>query len=487
MEHIETDVAIIAAGLSGLAAAISSAECGASVCVCEKWQVTGGAGNMGMGPLAIDTPQQRRQLYNIEVDKAFDMFMEYTHWRVDAQLVRKYFDLSADTISWLMDMGVRFRVAKYFPQSEATWHQVIDDNGDSTSGSSATTVRLMTQRAVELGVNIHLETPVQSILVDEGHVRGFIAQKSNGDLLEVRSKAVIIATGGFGDNVELIEKKLGYKWGDDFFGIRVPGLAGDGIRMAIEAGAAESEVNIEMIARMASLATGQLAYPEINAVFCQPNLLVNLQGERFFNEEMFSNATFAGNAISLQKGRVAFMVLDEAIKKRYMRNGLDLVRQLFQDMEFSDFDKHFASELEMGNGDLFMADTLEALAGSMGVEIAGFVATVEEYNSMCKSRDEKLCKRSSFMNQIKRAPFYAARFFPSCYGTLGGIKVNHRLEVLTPEHEPIPGLYASGTDACSIFGDSYMFLLPGNTMGFALNSGRMAGENAESYARRLLD
>jgi len=74
--------------------------------------------------------------------------------------------------------------------------------------------------------------------------------------------------------------------------------------------------------------------------------------------------------------------------------------------------------------------------------------------------------------------------FTSGYGSLGGIKINHKTEVLDKNWDPLPGLYAAGTDACTIYGDSYVFVLPGNTMGFALNSGRMAGENAAEYIKK---
>jgi succinate dehydrogenase/fumarate reductase flavoprotein subunit len=78
-------------------------------------------------------------------------------------------------------------------------------------------------------------------------------------------------------------------------------------------------------------------------------------------------------------------------------------------------------------------------------------------------------------------PHFAGRYFPTGYGTLGGIKINHKTEVLTKDYEVIRGLYAVGTDTCGIYGDSYAFVLPGNTIGFAVNSGRIAGENVLEY------
>ena len=81
--------------------------------------------------------------------------------------------------------------------------------------------------------------------------------------------------------------------------------------------------------------------------------------------------------------------------------------------------------------------------------------------------------------------YYACRHMPSAYGSLGGIKINHKTEVLDKNWPVISGLYAAGTDACTIFGDSYVFVLPGNTMGFALNCGRIAGENGAAFLKTL--
>ena len=125
MKTLQADVVVIACGPSGLAAAISAAESGMSVIALEKAINTGGAANMGMGPLGLNTTIQTQELSNVTVDKAFRMFMEYTHWRVDANLVKQYFEKSADTIAWLQDMGVEFfKASRYFPGSEATWHIV---------------------------------------------------------------------------------------------------------------------------------------------------------------------------------------------------------------------------------------------------------------------------------------------------------------------------------------------------------------------------
>ena len=67
------------------------------------------------------------------------------------------------------------------------------------------------------------------------------------------------------------------------------------------------------------------------------------------------------------------------------------------------------------------------------------------------------------------------------YGTVGGIRINENCEACGADFLPIPGLYAAGADSCNIYNDSYMFLLPGNSMGYAVNTGRIAGMEAAEY------
>jgi fumarate reductase flavoprotein subunit len=90
-------------------------------------------------------------------------------------------------------------------------------------------------------------------------------------------------------------------------------------------------------------------------------------------------------------------------------------------------------------------------------------------------------KPHRYLRPVDTPRFYAGRLYPGGYGSLGGIRINHKAEVLDKSWDVIPGLYAAGTDACTIYGDSYVFILPGDTMGFALNTGRIAGENAAKY------
>ena len=124
MAQLKTDVVVIAAGAAGLPASIAAAQSGAKVVVFEKGATTGGTGSMGMGPFGVESRLQRLKQMGPDRDQAFKMFMDYTHWRVDARLVRAYIDKAATTIDWLESLGVEFvEPAAYFPggSSRGIW------------------------------------------------------------------------------------------------------------------------------------------------------------------------------------------------------------------------------------------------------------------------------------------------------------------------------------------------------------------------------
>ncbi len=479
MKKMETDVIVVAAGPSGLAAAAQAAENGARVKVFEKANTVGGAANMGMGPLGIGTKQQKDMMVDVDVEKAFKMFMEYTHWRVDANMVKKYFENSANTITWLEDMGVEFAGAyKYFPKSEATWHIVAVNGGIGRNGGAIMNKAIM-EYAKSNGAEFYLETPVKKILKEDGKVCGILAAGPDGEEIECRGKAVIVCTGGAGDNPEMIHELTGYTFRQDMFNFAIPGLKGEGMKMAWEVGAAHGPVSFEMIYVLPNSDFGPDCVP---AVFMQPNLMVNQDGVRFINEEQMQNTTFTGNAIALQKGRVGYSIIDASIARYYKRNGVDVANFVHHPDDVADFDDVVDQYVKEGNPDIFKADTLEELAKQIGVCPEKLQETVDEYNAMCDSADTHFYKPRHFMKPIKKGPFYAGKFRPGAYGTLGGIRIDLDGHVLDAEHAAIPGLYAAGTDTCEIYGDSYMFLLPGNTMGYCLNTGRFAGEAAAAYA-----
>lgn len=486
MKQIQTDVIVVAAGLSGLASAIAARENGAEVVVFEKSNTTGGAANMGMGPLGIGSPIQKEQLISLTPGEAFRKHMYFTHYRVDARLVRDYYYKSGETIEWLMDMGVEFagvqrafsapENTRAYSDGEFTWHVVKPEGGGAPGPRSATSMtKKMTQRANELGVTFHMETPIHKIIMEDGKAVGVLAKAKDGEEIEACGKAVIIATGGFGDNPQMIKEETGYEFGKTIFNFAIPGMKGDGLKMAWEAGAGHVPCSMELMYQLPD----NVNHFILDGAFRQPCLWVNRNGQRFMPEDQIGNTTFTGNAISTQPGQIAYSIFDSKMLKKYKKKGSDIVSHVHPHDLFDHFDEQWESDLANGYESITQADTIEDLAEKAGIDVAGFVEQVEEYNEMCEGGyDEIFEKDRRYMQPIEKGPFYCCRQNVGAYGSLGGVLINYKTQVMTQASKVITGLYCVGTDACNIYGDSYPFVLPGNTMGFCLNSGRIAGENA---------
>lgn len=493
----EADVIIIGGGASGITAAVAAAEKDASVIVLEKGSTTGGAANMGMGFFAVESKYQKAQMVDLTQEDAFKFFMEYTHWRADARLVRKYIAQSADTIDWVETLGVEFLGSfKYFATSKQTWHVVKTPGSNAPAERAASNLyKALTDRAGELGVKILYRTKATKIVTQDGRVTGVEWVDENGATTFGESNAVIVSTGGFGNNVKMLHDQLGYDWGKDLHSFRIPGVDGDGLSMLWETGAGQTGSTMELTYTTPGVTD---VYKTISETMRQPNLMVNLDGQRFINEEIMNNTVYTGNSVARQRQRAAFTIIDDSIIDDYRKKGLDYVTFHHNVKTVDKWDKEVdayvsgASVEASGLSDLHSDDqkhekefwvctSLDEVAAVTGINAATLKATVAEYNEFCASADDQFFKPYKYLRPLKGSTFYVARHFPAGYGSLGGVNVNDKMEVLNTAGFKIGGLYASGTDACNIFGDSYCFYLPGNTMGFAINSGRMAGYNAVDY------
>lgn len=494
---LEADVIVIGGGASGITAAVAAAEKDAKVIVLEKGSTTGGAANMGMGIFAVESKYQKAQLVDFTKEDAFNLLMNYTHWRVDARLVRKYIEQSSDTIDWLETMGVEFLGAyKYFNKSTQTWHVVKTRGSNAPAERAASNMfRALTERAEELGVQIMYNTKATKILKEDGYVSGVELVNADGEMVTAECNAVIVATGGFGDNPKMIHEILGYEWGKDLHSFRIPGVQGEGLKMLWDAGAGETQPTMELTFTTPGVTD---VFKTVSETMRQPNLMVNLDGNRFINEEIMNNTVYTGNAISLQRERMAFTLIDDSIVDTYRKTGLDYVTVHHNIKTIDKWDKEIKGYLsgeasesaglsELHNEDqkhqvnVYAADTLEELCEMTGINLKNLKVSIEEYNKGCTESDEMFFKKHKYMKPLKGGKYYIARHYPAGYGSLGGVKTSDKMEALDPSGIKIPGLYASGTDACNIYGDSYCFFLPGNTMSFAINSGRMAAYNAVEY------
>jgi fumarate reductase flavoprotein subunit len=476
----EADVAVIGSGVSGLAAALTAGEGGAKVIVFEKQRSLGGTSNFFDGIFAVESEIQRKQYITYSRDDAFKTIMEYSHWRANARLVRAFVDESGPTISWLQKNGVEFTEAGIcMPDAPRTYHVV--------KGQGAAVVKALVTNAKERGVELRTGTPVKKILREGNSVSGVIAEENEEEVM-VAARAVVIASGGYANNKEWIKKYTGWDLDMNLIPIGNIDKMGDGIRMAWEAGAAEDGMGVVEIFRVGPIGPGFDMKNHVELVAAQPNLWVSPQGERFCDESITFYDTSVGNANARYKEGFTWTLFDESIKKQIVEKGTD--RSMGMDNPPGtrpvNFDRELNAALEAGTTEVFVASSVEDLADKIGIEPAVLKATVEEYNGFCaKGHDDLFAKDRKFLRPLTGPKFYAVRSRTVFLGTLGGIKINQRTEVIDKKGKIIPGLYAVGFDAAGMWGDGYSIKgSTGASAGFAINSGRIAGRNALRFIGR---
>lgn len=466
---LKADVAVVGAGGAGLAAALTLAEGGAKVIVFEKMPFVGGSTNFAEGIFAVESRFQRSLQIGRDREEAFKDHMEFTHWRANPRLVKVFIDKSAETIEWLLERGVKIENPRnIYPDSERTWHVIPGFGKDLVQ---ALYKRLKDNENAE----IYLQTPGKELKMAKGRVAGIVAENRKGDVIQANTKAVIIATGGFANDKEMLKKYLGST--TNLKPIGNVGKTGDGIKMAWAVGAASDGLDCIELA-VPCLKKGKQKF---TAVLKQPFLWINLDGERFFDESCLEFA-YIGNAILRQREQTIFAIFDENMKKHMMEKGIEIPVGIYKPTgtKLKDLDTQIEEGIK--NGEVFVADSIKGLAKKMGVPEKRFLATVEQYNKFCRQNiDEDYYKHHKYLHPIEKQKFYAYRGVLSFVGTLGGIKINHKTEVINDNWEVIPGLYAGGMDAGGLYGDTYAIVNTGGSLGFAINSGRIAGETALEY------
>ncbi len=497
MKRFKADILVLSAGTAGLPAAVTAVEGGASVIVLEKTGRIGGTANRGNDIFGVESRFQQAYPPVMTKKEAFETHMEWTHWRVDAQLVSAFINKSGSTIDWLEDLGVEFHPPREGPggmRAGGTLRIKGEPPGPRQIGQAAAMAKILARRARDLGVRFFMKTPAQKILKRGGRIVGVMAVNENGGEVRVEAKAVIIATGGFAANKEWVKKYTGYEEGKNFVALQKAGIKGDGLRMAWEVGAAASPMMIGLTHNLPPPCHGGGGTsPEFFAFAQSENIMVNLLGERFLNDDLRGSQGGAGahgtvaSNIALQKDKVAFMIFDGALKRYYETKPSPFPpdMQQYRTFKHDDLDDNIREVLSRGYKYIFMADSLEDLCAQTGIDYEGLKKTLAEYNKACEmGKDERFHKNPEYLKPIKGPKFYAGKFIAGAYGTSGGIRTNFKMEVLTEDLEVIPGLYAAGNDANNMYDHSYT-PLAGNHIGFAVNSGRIAAESALEYIKTV--
>lgn len=469
---MRTDVVIIGAGTAGTAAALAAAETGAQVITLEKNATVGGTGNFSEGIMAVESKMQRDWNYDLTRDQAFKMIMDYGHWRGNAKMVRAFVDKTASTIDWMQSYGVKFeKLFSNYPGGLYTWHIY--------EGRGAGWIRLFHQKYAEMGQKLLMETPAKKLIEENGKVVGVVAENKDGDTITIRAGAVIIATGGFGANREMMQQYMRFA---DVDGLAQKGKTGDGIQMAWSVGGGKDGTEVQASYRPGPKGVGTTNH--VAATAKQPHLWLDPKGNRFCDETIMLNWPFAGNALERIGGKMWVVYDQNTLDYMVKDQGIDLGVGVMVPVatKLNKFAREWPAAEKAGWA--VKADSLDELAKKTGMDLATLERTIAQYNQYAAVRhDGDFAKSAQYLRAVQKAPYYAIASVATSLGTLGGIKSNEHFQVVTQTGEPIPGLYCAGNDVGGMYGDSYDLLMAGSTIAWAVNSGRIAAENAVQYAR----
>lgn len=449
-EELSCDVVIVGAGGAGLTAAARATEDGASVIVVEKMPMVGGnslkaTGGMNAAGTAF---QEALGITDSGVQEFIEDTMNGGHQLNNIDLVTTLSEKSSEAVDWLASIGAELpKVAA----TGGTVHKYLHEPEDGSAVGSFL-VEKLNAYCEQLGVNVMLNTTATRILVEDEAVCGVLAEDS-GHNYTIKAKAVVLATGGFGANFDLMTQY------DPSLANAVTtnhsGATGDGILMAQEIGA--DTVDMEQIQLHPTVyqETGLLVSESVRSM---GGILVNAEGKRFCNDMSTRDAVSAAELE--QPGAYAYIIFDQRIVddlkscQKYINSGLTV-----------------------------QADTYEDLAKEMGLDdtaAANFVESMNTWNAaVAAGEDAEFGRNNGMDGDLSTAPFYAIKIAPGIHHTMGGVKIDTEAEVINIDGNPIPGLYAAGETTGGVHGGNR---IGGNAVCDFVVFGRIAGTNAAAYA-----
>jgi fumarate reductase flavoprotein subunit len=322
----------------------------------------------------------------------------------------------------------------------------------------------------------------------QGKITGILATREGAGELTIRAKSIILATGGYGGNKQLL-KKYHPNYNENVLITYPIRCMGDGLTMAIEVGA--DTIGMGKLCMETKSFKGSQPR-QMLVLSCLPeSIWLDKKGQRFVDEATYITRGAGGWNVSAQLYRLYrdytnYTLFDEGILQHLLdtQAGADHYRNLKREAHnTSNKELEDIIQQAVEKGHLKIADSLDEAARWMGIVPADLKATVDEYNSSCDDkRDSFLAKDPEYLLPLRNPPYYIIKCTASFLNPMGGVKINHKMEALDIDGNPIPGVYATGIDTGGWEGDaSYNILLNGTFFSFAINSGRIAGENATKY------
>lgn len=452
--NLETELLVVGGGLAGFAAALEAAQAGVNVVLLEKMAATGGSSAMSGGCLAFaGTDLQAAQGVEDSAELLKRDLLEVGLHENDPALVQTYVDHQLATYEWLKAQGVAFS-----PVIEASSGQSVPR---VHTVDPADTVRLLEARCRASGrVTILLGTRATRLLRDSesAPVHGALASDADGEFSIQASRGVLLASGGFGRNAEMVHR-FAPQYDNAVF-VGGDGNVGDGLAMARKLGADMRDM-IYIKGTYGKHPVDMLNHHSCLAVY-KGAIAVNEHGKRFVDESI--SYKLLGDAVMAQPYHTSFQIFDQPI----FDSGDDRVRIL-----------DFSRRLEEGL--IIQADTLQALARQIEVPYEELQATVERYNGFCDAGEDeefgrrKLVHHHGELRRIETGPFYAYPSTAAVFGTYCGLRVDAGLRVLDVFGDAIGGLYAAGEVIGGFHGGAYM---TGSALGKAVVLGRVAATSA---------
>lgn len=446
-ENVQADIVVIGGGGAGMTAAIQAVQDGATdVVIVEKMPITGGNTTRSTGGLnAAATPYQEEEGIEDSVDLFVEDTMKGGKELNDKELVTVMAEKSADALDWVNELGADLTVVGMFGgASVKRIHRPSD-----TSAVGPVLVKTLNAEIEKLGIPVLLETKAEEVLVDdEGKVCGVTVTDKDGKTSTIDCTAVILATGGFGANSEMVVE---YK--PDLAGFCTTnhaGATGDGIAMAKKVDAA--------LVDMEQIQTHPTVNPDTQTMYTEGvrgngAILVNKEGKRFVNEMETRDVVSA--AILEQTDGVCYLLFDQAVRESLA-----------------------AIESYIKAGIVTEADTPEELGEAIGIDGAALAETLKTYAGYQAAGKDEEFGRESMELPLDKPKYYAALCAPAIHHTMGGVKINTETEVLKEDGSPIPGLFAAGEVTGGVHGGNR---LGGNAVTDIVVFGRIAGSAAESY------
>ena len=368
----------------------------------------------------------------------------------DPALVETLCSNSADAIDWLDEHGITLHsVSSFGGASVKRIHRPVDAEGKTVSVGSYM-IPLLEENCEKAGVQILLNTTANEILTDaNGAAVGIKATGSTGETVTVNAKAVVLTTGGFGANLDMVvEYKPELK---GFMTTNAAGAQGQGIEMATAIGAGTVDMDQIQIHPTVEANTAALITEGLRG---DGAVLINAEGKRFFDEVGTRDVVSAAEIA--QTGSYSWLVVDQAM-----------------------VDASSVIQGYIKKGYTVTGETYEELGKAMGVDEAAFAETMKTWNGYVEAKNDPDFGRTSFANPLDTAPYYAIKVTAGVHHTMGGLTINTNTEVLKEDGTVIPGLFAAGEVTGGVHGANR---LGGNAVADFTVFGRIAGKAASDYA-----